>query len=83
MKKKIKPITIIIVVLLILLLFPIRLQLKDGGTDVYRSIVGIYEITDWNQIGPIVENNETYKTGITVKIFGLTVFDNSKTTIEE
>lgn len=80
MKKKTKLLTIVIAIVLILLLFPIRLQLKDGGTKVYRSIVGIYEITDWNQMG-FVEEMETRKVGTTIKLFGLTVFDNSATEI--
>lgn len=81
MKKKTKLIIILVAVLLIILLFPIRFQYKDGGTSAYRSIVGIYEVTDWNQMGANVENFETRKTGITVKLFGLTVFDNSKTSV--
>lgn len=81
MKKKTKTAVIIGVctVILCILLVPVRLQYKDGGTMVYRSLVGLYEVTDWNQMGMMVENIETRKTGITVKVFGRTVFDNSKT----
>lgn len=79
MKKKTKIIIIIAVILGIILLFPIRLLLKDGGSKVYRSIVGIYEIKNWKQMGPIEEGYETLKTGITVKLFGIKVFDNTKT----
>lgn len=81
MKKNKKFIIILVAVILIILLFPIRLQYKDSGTNVYRSIVGIYEVTDWNRIGAGVEYFETRKTGITVKLFGVTVFDNSKTKV--
>lgn len=80
MKKKTKLLTIIIVIVLLILLFPIRLQLKDGGTKVYRSVVGIYEITDWNQMG-FLEEMEINKVGTTMKLFGFTVFDNSATEI--
>lgn len=79
MKKKTKLITIIIVVLLIILLFPIRLQYKDGGSTACRSIVGIYEVKNWKQMDYLEEGYETLKTGITVKLFGITVFDNTKT----
>lgn len=79
MKKNKKFMIILIAVILIILLFPIRLQYKDGGTNVYHSIVGIYEVTDWNWMGISDEYVETRKEGITVKLFGMTVFDNSKT----
>lgn len=79
MKKKTKLIIIAAVIIGVLLLFPICLRLKDGGSRVYRSIIGIYEIKDWNQRGCIEEGYETQKTGITVKLFGRKVFDNSKT----
>lgn len=82
MKKKTKLITIVIVVLFIILLFPIRLQYKDGGSTAYRSIVGIYEVTNWNRIGISAENFENLKTGITVKLFGIKVFDNTKTELK-
>lgn len=79
MKKKTKIAVIVCILILIILLVPVRLRYKDGGTTVYRSLVGLYEVTDWNQMGMMLENIETRKTGITVKVFGLTVFDNSKT----
>ena len=79
MKKKIKPIKIVIIVLLIILLFPIPFRLKDGGSVEYRSIVGIYEVRNWKQMGFIEHAGETLKTGITVKMLGIKVFDNTKT----
>lgn len=81
MKKKRRFLIIIAVVLGFILLFPIRLHLKDGGSRVYRSLIGIYEITNWRQRGYIEEGYETLKTGITVELFGMKVFDNSKTEI--
>jgi len=71
MKKKL--VVIIAIIIGILLLFPIRLRLKDGGSKVYRSIAGIYEVKDWKQMGYTEEAGETLKTGITVKLFGLKV----------
>lgn len=79
MKKKTMIIAAIIIG--IFLLFPIRLHLKDGGSKVYRSIVGIYEVKDWKQMGYTEEAGEILKTGITVKLLGMKVFDNTK--IEE
>ncbi len=77
MKKKL--LIIIAVVIGILLLFPIPFRLKDGGSVEYRSIVGIYEVRNWKQMGFIEHAGETLKTGITVKMLGIKVFDNTKT----
>ena len=77
MKKKTKPIIIITVIIGIILLFPLCLRLKDGGSKVYRSIVGIYEVKAWKQMGYTEEAEETLKTGITVKVLGMKIFDNT------
>ena len=81
MKKKL--VVIIAIIIGILLLFPIRLRLKDGGSKVYRSIVGIYEVKDWKQMGYTEEAGESLKTGTTVKLFGMKVFDNTKMEVAE
>lgn len=81
MKKKTKSIIIIAVVIGIILLFPICLRLKDGGSKVYRSIVGIYEVKSWKQMGYTEEAGEILKTGTTVKLFGMKIFDNTKTEV--
>lgn len=78
MKKKTKPIIIIAVIIGIILLFPICLRLKDGGSKEYRSIVGIYEVKIWKQMGYTEEAGEILKTGTTIKLFGIKVFDNTK-----
>lgn len=80
MKKKL--LIIIAVVIGILLLFPIPFRLKDGGSKEYRSIVGIYEVKIWKQMGYTEEAGEILKTGTTVKLFGLKVFDNTKTEVK-
>lgn len=79
MKKRHKIILIMAVIIGILLLFPICLRLKDGGSKVYRSITGIYEIQDWKQMGYTEEAGATIKKGITVKVLGIKVFDNTRT----
>ena len=79
MKKNPKPFIITIVIIAILLLFPIPFRLKDGGSKEYRSIIGIYEVKDWKQMGYTEEAEETLKTGITFKVFGVNIFDNTST----
>ena len=81
MKKKTKLHILILVVACILLFFPVCLRLDDGGSKVYRSLVGIYEVKHWKQMGYMEGGWDTEKTGITVKVFGMKVFDNTKTEI--
>lgn len=65
---------IAIIVMALILLFPLKLRYKDGGTLKYQAI--LYSVTKWHAIsnsGP-----EFYYVGTEVKIFGLTIFNNSK-----
>lgn len=64
---------IIILVVLLILLFPISLKAKDGGTVAYFPISHIYRVTVYNGISG--------KDGTTVKIFGKTVYDNTEKTV--
>lgn len=83
MKKKLKPFTIIVIIITILLLFPIPFRLKDGGSREYRSIIGIYEVKDWKQMGYTEGAGGTLKTGITIKVFGIKIFDNTKIEVQD
>ena len=74
MKKKTLGIIAIIVVLVILLT-PIRMNLKDGGSVRYKSLV--YEITKIRQLAPEVEGVKPYIDGFEVKIFGVTVYSET------
>ena len=67
----------LVILVLILLLFPIKMQYKDGGSVAYQSIVGIYRVTDWHRILPVEEGApERYKDGLSVEIFGREVYNN-------
>ncbi len=68
MKKKIKKITIIIVTLI--LLVPIPLGVKDGGTVKYQAV--LYSITDYHAFRDMIG----YDVGIEIKILGKTVYKN-------
>ena len=70
MKKKIIRITIIIIIALILL-FPIPLRYKDGGTVKYQAL--LYSITDYHALRGV----DGYDTGIEIKILGITVYENT------
>ena len=71
MKRK-KTIIIAIIFLLVVLLTPIRMNLKDGGSVRYKSLV--YEVTKIHQLAPEVEGVKPYIDGFEVKILGMTVY---------
>lgn len=73
MKKKRFGIVAVILVLVILLT-PIRMNLKDGGSVRYKSI--IYEITKIHQLAPETDGVKPYIDGFEVKILGMEVFNN-------
>lgn len=68
MKKKHIIITVIVA---LILMFPIPLYYKDGGTVKYQAI--LYSITDYH----VLREQDGYDTGIVIKILGTTVYDNT------
>ena len=79
MKKKV--IIILVAIILLVLLFPIRNQLKDGGTVEYKALV--YKVTkvkktiskeEMEQEGKIKE----YDHGIIIEILGFEIYNNVK-----
>lgn len=77
MKKKV--FAIMAALALVILLFPIRINLKDGGSVQYKSLT--YSIT---KVHSLISDEEAIKEGkvkpfddgFVVKIFGIKVFDN-------
>ena len=79
MKKKV--IIISVVIILLVLLFPIRNQLKDGGTVEYKALVykvskvkRLISIEEMEQEGQIKE----YDHGIIIEILGFEIYNNVK-----
>ena len=75
MKKKV----IIIVVILFVLLFPIRLQLRDGGTVEYKAL--LYKVSKVNKLISIEEMDaegkiKNYDKGIIIEVLGFEIFNN-------
>lgn len=60
------------VLLIVILLCPIPLRLKDGGTVKYRAL--LYSISDVHRLAPSSANG--YEEGIIVEILGMQVFNN-------
>lgn len=73
MKKKL--LIFIIIFALIVLLTPIRMNLKDGGSVRYRALV--YEVTKIHQFAPDEDGVKPYIDGFEIKILGMTVYRNT------
>ncbi len=78
MKKKI---IILVVIILLVLLFPVRNQLKDGGTVEYKALV--YKISKVKRLISIEEMEQEgkvkeYDQGIIIEIFGFEIYNNVK-----
>lgn len=70
MKKKI--ITAICILLVIVLLIPIPMRMKDGGTVKYQAV--LYSISDVHRLAP--SNVSGYEDGIIIEILGMQIYNN-------
>ena len=68
MKKKIA--ICIAILLAVILLFPIPLHLKDGGTVVYQAV--LYQIERVHQLA--LESTDGYEEGTVVRILGVEIY---------
>ncbi len=79
LKKEKWSIIIGIVIVWIILLFPIRMNLKDGGSVIYKSLT--YEVTKIHTLESIYTGTEQedviYVDGLEVKIFGITIYSKT------
>lgn len=71
MKRKVVAV-ILIVTALVVLLTPVRMSLKDGGSVRYKALV--YEVTKIHQLEPESKGVKPYIDGFEVKILGVTVY---------
>ena len=71
MKKKV--ITTICILLSALLLIPIPLRLRDGGTVKYQAV--LYSVSDVHRLTS-TEKDVALETGLIIKIIGIEVFNN-------
>lgn len=67
MKKAI--IIIVAVIVMAILLVPVPLHLKDGGTVVYQAI--LYSVSDVHSLNP-----DGYDDGTIIKILGFEIYNN-------
>lgn len=59
-------------VLAAVLLVPVRVNLKDGGSVRYQAL--LYEVTKIHQLSPEVKGVKPYIDGFEVKLLGWTVY---------
>ena len=71
MKKR--NVAIVCILLVIILLIPIPLRLKDGGTVEYKALV--YRVLKVHRLVP-VESGKEYEEGIIIKVLGIEVYNN-------
>lgn len=72
MKKKL--IVSICILLTGILLIPLPMRLKDGGTVVYRAV--LYTVADVHRINPDPVSDRPYLEGTVIRILGMEVFNN-------
>ena len=77
LKKKIALFSVIVI--LIVLLFPVKMNIKDGGSVIYKSL--LYEVTKVHRMkSPVEDTTEvadiTFEDGIIIEILGMTVYEN-------
>ena len=72
MKKKV--ILVICVLLAIVLLVPIPMRLKDGGTVVYHAV--LYQVEDVHRLGAVDTAEDEYLEGVIVRILGMEVYNS-------
>lgn len=74
MKKKKKiVIAVILIIAALVLLVPIPMHIKDGGSVKYKAL--LYEVTNYHMLAGIPESpGGAYVDGVEVKILGLTVY---------
>ena len=79
MKKKVK--RVLFIVILLILLFPIRYELKDGGTVEYKAFV--YKVSKVHRLISKEKMEQegkikAFDQGIVIEILGFEIFNNVK-----
>ena len=67
---------VLVVATMLVMLIPVRLQQRDGGTVVYRAV--LYEVVDKRKTAVPVEAGEPqrYIGGVVVRILGIEVYNS-------
>ena len=74
MKQKI--VFFLCILLAVVLLLPIPMRLKDGGTVEYKAI--LYSIQDVHRLNPDLDSGQAFLEGTIIEILGIEIFNNVK-----
>ena len=69
-----KALVILLILVALILLFPIRMQAKDGGSVHYKAV--LYQVKDVHQFSD--QEGKDFDEGIIIEILGFEVFNNVK-----
>ena len=75
-----KAVLVLIILLVCVLLIPIKVQYKDGGTTSFHSLS--YEIIQYHKLVDGKAPNQ-YEVGSGVKVFGFEIYKNTSLVVEE
>ena len=64
----------ICVLLATVLLVPIPMRLKDGGTVVYHAV--LYQVEDVHRLGAVDTAEDEYLEGMIVRILGMEIYNS-------
>lgn len=64
----------ICLILTAVLLIPIPIRMKDGGTVEYKAV--LYSISDVHRINPDIDAEKPFLEGTIIHILGIEVFNN-------
>ena len=64
----------ICVLLAIVLLVPIPMRLKDGGTVVYHAV--LYQVEEVHRLGAVDTAEDEYLEGMIVRILGMEIYNS-------
>lgn len=62
------------ILLAIVLLLPIPMRLKDGGTVKYQAV--LYSVSDVHWLDP--DSEEGFRDGLIIEVFGIEIYNNVK-----
>lgn len=71
---KSQALAVIAVLMAVILLFPVPLRKKDGGTVEYKAV--LYSVQDVHRINPEINAKEEFIEGTIVEICGIEIFNN-------
>lgn len=65
---------VIAVILAVLLLFPVPIRMKDGGSVEYKAT--LYSVTDVHRASGDPHSDKEFLEGIIIEVFGVEIYNN-------